>query len=205
MAEHPGPERRFGDHVDQRHLPPASLYGFLEAAQVPRLGLRVQRREFDRAALAVGDPQPVQFGERVVQRGELGAHFLPVVMPGTLAHGGAEHCRGRRDLALGQRPAVGDERGRRRAGARHPLSLHGATLLHPVRRRQQQRECRTGRRNGSFIRVWCAAGLCLGPEVARDELDRVAGGIADVQLLSSVNRGAVLLDLNPSVRWRRPA
>ena len=77
MPEHPGPQRRFGDHVDQRHLPPAVADGPLQPSQVPRLGLGVQRRELDRAALAVGDPQPVQLGERVVERGELGAHLLP--------------------------------------------------------------------------------------------------------------------------------
>jgi hypothetical protein len=50
---------------------------FLQAPQVPRLGLCVQRRELDRAVFAVGDPQPVQAGERVVQRGELAARLLP--------------------------------------------------------------------------------------------------------------------------------
>jgi hypothetical protein len=77
MAEHPGPQGGFGDHVDQRHLPPAVADGLLQAPQVPRLGLRIQGRELDRAALAVGDPQPVQAGQRVVQGGELGAHLLP--------------------------------------------------------------------------------------------------------------------------------
>ncbi len=62
LAQHPGPQRRFGDHVDQRHLPPALPDRFLQAPQVPRLELRTQGREFDRAALAVGDPQPVQAG-----------------------------------------------------------------------------------------------------------------------------------------------
>jgi hypothetical protein len=55
LAEHPGPQRRFGDHVDQRHLPPALPDRFLQAPQVARLELRIQGREFDRTALAVGD------------------------------------------------------------------------------------------------------------------------------------------------------
>jgi len=62
LAEHPGPQGGFGDHVDERDLAPAVADRFLEAPQVPRLGLRVQRRELDRAALAVRDRQPVQAG-----------------------------------------------------------------------------------------------------------------------------------------------
>jgi antitoxin (DNA-binding transcriptional repressor) of toxin-antitoxin stability system len=39
--------------------------------------LRAEGCELDRAALAVGDLQPVQAGERVVQAGELIAHLVP--------------------------------------------------------------------------------------------------------------------------------
>ena len=42
LAEHPGPQCGFGDHVDQRDLAPAVADRFLQAPQVPRFGLRAE-------------------------------------------------------------------------------------------------------------------------------------------------------------------
>jgi hypothetical protein len=55
--------------------PQRSRTAFFRAPQVARLRLGVQRGQLDGAALAVGDLQPVQVGQRVVEGRELGAHL----------------------------------------------------------------------------------------------------------------------------------
>ena len=72
-----GPQRGLGQHVQQRHGAPAGLDRGLEPPQVPRLGGRLQRGQDDRpAVLALLDLQPVQGGQRLVERGQLGFHLL---------------------------------------------------------------------------------------------------------------------------------
>ena len=76
-AQAAGTQHRFLQHVHQRHRAPAAQHLGLDPTQVPRLGLSRGGGQLDRPGAPLGDREPLQCGQGVVEGGEFGAHLLP--------------------------------------------------------------------------------------------------------------------------------